>query len=167
VRLLVVDDDEAMRTLCVTLLKEVEGVGSVVAAADGAEAVQLGEALEFDLAVLDLNMPRLDGVETALRLTDLQPSLRIALQSADADALRQRAQGLDVAVFEKAELDRLVAWVGAEVERSGMPRSRARTGRRDLRCARCGYGIVSDDPPERCPMCGRSAIWASGWLSRR
>jgi rubrerythrin len=29
----------------------------------------------------------------------------------------------------------------------------------DLNCSRCGYGIVSREPPERCPMCGTGAVW--------
>lgn len=43
--------------------------------------------------------------------------------------------------------------------------SRSRRGRRpapvqrdDYRCTRCGYGIVADSRPERCPMCG-GASW--------
>jgi rubrerythrin len=29
----------------------------------------------------------------------------------------------------------------------------------DLNCSRCGYGIVSREPPERCPMCGTTSVW--------
>jgi endogenous inhibitor of DNA gyrase (YacG/DUF329 family) len=29
----------------------------------------------------------------------------------------------------------------------------------DLNCSRCGYGIVSREPPERCPMCGTTPVW--------
>jgi len=37
---------------------------------------------------------------------------------------------------------------------------RSLTSRRvELNCSRCGYGIVSRDPPERCPMCGTTPIW--------
>jgi rubrerythrin len=31
--------------------------------------------------------------------------------------------------------------------------------RLDLSCSRCGYGIVSREPPERCPMCGATPVW--------
>jgi rubrerythrin len=31
--------------------------------------------------------------------------------------------------------------------------------RLDLNCSRCGYGIVSREPPERCPMCGATPVW--------
>src|SRR5215212_2469019 len=125
-RLLVVDDDEPVRTLYVALLENVAGVGPVVAAGDGADAVQVAKKLALDVAVLDLNMPRLDGIEAALALAALQPSLSIALHSSDPDTLRQRARGLDFAVFDKVEFDRLVAWVEGEVERLRRPRPQLR-----------------------------------------
>jgi rubrerythrin len=31
--------------------------------------------------------------------------------------------------------------------------------RLDLNCSCCGYGIVSREPPERCPMCGATPVW--------
>jgi rubrerythrin len=31
--------------------------------------------------------------------------------------------------------------------------------RMELVCSLCGYGIVSREPPERCPMCGSDAAW--------
>jgi hypothetical protein len=31
--------------------------------------------------------------------------------------------------------------------------------RRDFSCCRCGYGIVSREPPERCPICDRETTW--------
>jgi len=43
------------------LLRATAGVASVVEAADGVEAVELAGARRLDIAVLDLNMPRLNG----------------------------------------------------------------------------------------------------------
>lgn len=33
--------------------------------------------------------------------------------------------------------------------------------RMELICSLCGYGIVSREPPGRCPMCGTDAAWAA------
>ena len=161
VRLLVADDDEPVRLLLVTLLKEVDGVGSIVAAADGAEAVQLAKTLALDIAVLDLDMPRLDGVAAALELAALQPTLAIALQTSDPDALRRRACGLDFPLFDKIDFDRVVAWVAGEI--AGLSRAATLLPRagRDLSCARCGYGVATDAPPQRCPMCGSVSEWTA------
>jgi CheY-like chemotaxis protein len=57
-RVLLVDDDRRVRATFATLLRPTAGVASVVEAADGAEAVELGGARHLDIAVLDMNMPR-------------------------------------------------------------------------------------------------------------
>jgi CheY-like chemotaxis protein len=117
VRVLVADDDESQRILYGSLVLGLPGVTSVVAAQDGVEAVRVAGALALHVAILDLNMPRLDGVEAALRLSATQPSLRIALHSSDPDELRQRAHGLGLPLFGKLELDRLAEWVEDEAMR--------------------------------------------------
>jgi CheY-like chemotaxis protein len=110
-RVLVADDDATVRSLYMNLLGDVTGVSSVVDASDGYEAVLIARRLHCDIAVLDFNMPRVDGVDAALVLRRDFPSLRVAVHSADPDALAQRAAGLGLAVFDKLELDRLLAWV--------------------------------------------------------
>jgi len=117
VRVLVADDDESQRILYGSLVLGLPGVTSVVAAQDGVEAVRVAGALALHVAILDLNMPRLDGVEAALRLSATQPSLRIALHSSDPDELRQRAHGLGLPLFGKLEVDRLAEWVEDEAMR--------------------------------------------------
>ena len=59
-KVLVADDDETIRTLVTTLFSR-RG-DKVQSAADGAEAVALLDAAKFDLLVLDLMMPRVDGL---------------------------------------------------------------------------------------------------------
>lgn len=117
VRVLVADDDESQRILYGSLVLGLPGVTSVVAAQDGVEAVRVAGTFALHVAILDLNMPRLDGVEAALRLSATQPSLRIALHSSDPDELRQRAHGLGLPLFGKLELDRLAEWVQDEAMR--------------------------------------------------
>jgi CheY-like chemotaxis protein len=171
VRLLVADDDEAVRAMFAMLLRAVTGVDSVVEAEDGMEALALARRGRLDVVVLDMNMPRLGGIEAARRLRALQPKLPIALQSSDPELLRQRAAGLELPLFDKTDVDRLLDWVEQQAEAStARDAARARpAGKRDLCCDLCGYGIVSRLPPSRCPMCGRDAVWAtpSSWDSRR
>jgi CheY-like chemotaxis protein len=165
-RLLVVDDDETLRKLYVALLKQIDGVDSVAAAADGVEAVELARTTELNIAVLDLNMPGLDGVEAATAMAALQPSLSIALQSSDLDELQYRADGLDFAVFDKLRFDDLASWVTREVARSRAQRP-TRMPTRDLSCVRCGYGVVTGSPPPRCPMCNGETDWVDAATGRR
>ena len=60
VRILVVDDDDAIRTL-VTRLFQRRGY-EVRSARDGAEAIELLDGGAWDLMILDLMMPRVDGI---------------------------------------------------------------------------------------------------------
>jgi CheY-like chemotaxis protein len=162
VRVLVADDDETMRSLYSTVLREVAGVSSLVDASDGLEAVRIARSSRCQIAVLDFNMPRLDGVEAALRLRRERPSTRVVVHSADPGGLEKRAAGLGLAVFDKLDFERLVAWVErqAGVWRGlGSATVAAFAPRQDFSCSSCGYGVVSREPPERCPMCHRETTW--------
>jgi DNA-binding NarL/FixJ family response regulator len=111
VRVLVADDDDTIRSLYAALLHEVTGVSSVIEASDGADAVLLAARLRCQIAVLDFNMPRLDGVEAALVLRRQIRSLCVAVQSTDPDSLKERAAGLELPLFDKLNFDHLLAWV--------------------------------------------------------
>ena len=164
VRVLVADDDKGVRAHFVSLLGDANGIASTLEAEDGAEAVQVGLQLRPEIAVLDLNMPRLSGVEVAQTLRALEPSMRIALRSSDPDDLRARAGGLGLPLFDKLECERLVHWVETQARSCGPCAEEPVAGSRRssggvISPAICGYGIVSRKPPERCPMCHVDAAW--------
>ena len=70
-RILVVDDEPAIRKL---LRANLEKSGfDALAAGDGAEALKLVERESPDLMVLDIIMPRMDGIETCRRLREWSP----------------------------------------------------------------------------------------------
>jgi two-component system chemotaxis response regulator CheB len=72
-RALVVDDSSLNRRTIAAMLAEIEGVGKVDLAGDGAEALRLVEAEPPDFITLDLEMPRLDGFEFLHLLMDRHP----------------------------------------------------------------------------------------------
>lgn len=114
IRLLIADDDALMRSLLVASAHDtVEGV-EVLEAADGAEAVQLGLQQRPQIALLDVHMPRLGGIEAAVTLRDLLPGLRIALQTSDPAAYRDRARAGRLQLFDKLELDATLAWLARQ-----------------------------------------------------
>jgi len=81
---LVVDDDELLRIALQAVLEELGH--SVTLAASGEEALgRLEAGLQPDIAILDLNMPGLGGVETLPRLRALRPDLPILLATGRAD----------------------------------------------------------------------------------
>lgn len=116
---LVAEDDDAMRFLLVTALGALPGVASVVETADGAAAVDAARTRRLDVAVLDLQMPRLDGVEAAGRLLELQPWLQVALGSSDRRRLDECGRGLGLPLFDKLRIGELFDWVERQASAIG------------------------------------------------
>lgn len=75
IRVLLVDDEE---TLIEYLSKRLLREGfTVKAASSGEAALKIASSEDFDVAVVDLRMPGLDGLETQKKLKELQPNLQI------------------------------------------------------------------------------------------
>jgi len=77
VRVLVADDHTIVRQGLVSLLNESGECEVVAEAADGLEAVEKAHATRPEVAVLDLSMPRLSGLEAVRRLREELPATRI------------------------------------------------------------------------------------------
>ncbi|MFJ4666539.1 response regulator [Kitasatospora purpeofusca] len=76
VRVLLADDEHLIRGALAALLSLEEDIAVVAQAASGPEALAMAEAHRPDIAVLDLQMPGLDGIEVATRLRALLPDCR-------------------------------------------------------------------------------------------
>ena len=85
VRVLVVDDYEPFRRFVCTTLERKPEFRLIGIALDGLEAVQKAEELQPDLILLDIGLPRLKGLEAALRITRLVPSATILFISQNKD----------------------------------------------------------------------------------
>lgn len=83
VRVLVVDDFEPFRRMTAALLGKLVGVQIVGEALDGEEAVQKARQLKPDLVVLDIGLPKLNGIETARRVRSASPTSRILFFTAN------------------------------------------------------------------------------------
>ena len=99
IRVLIADDQRVVReglALVLGLLPEVEVVGS---ASDGDEAITLAADLLPDVVLMDLRMPRCDGVEATRLLRDRVPQTKVVVLTTYADdrsvidALRAGARG--------------------------------------------------------------------------
>jgi CheY-like chemotaxis protein len=113
IRILIADDEASFRSLLATQLRDSFADVEVLEASDGAEAVQLGLQQDPRIALLDVSMPRLGGVEAALALRSLRPAMEIALQSGDAEAHRERATDLGLPLFDKRDPEQPLAWIEA------------------------------------------------------
>jgi DNA-binding response OmpR family regulator len=108
VRILVVEDDEEIAQVLQRSLR-LEGY-EVKLAGDGVQGLEEAHAFLPDLIVLDLGLPRLDGVDVAKRLREGGDEVPILILTA-RDALESRVEGLDVGAddylvkpFERQEL---------------------------------------------------------------
>jgi DNA-binding NarL/FixJ family response regulator len=80
-RVLLADDHAIVRQGLRLLLDEEPDLEVVAEASDGAEAVQLALQDDVDLAILDITMPRLTGIQVARQLTAQRPDLRVLMLS--------------------------------------------------------------------------------------
>jgi DNA-binding NarL/FixJ family response regulator len=76
-RVLLADDHALVRRGVRLILDSEPGLCVVAEAADGAEAIEMARACTPDLAILDIAMPRMTGLQAARELSRLQPDLRI------------------------------------------------------------------------------------------
>jgi DNA-binding NarL/FixJ family response regulator len=80
-RILLADDHALVRHGLRLILDREPDLEVVAEAGDGAEAVQVALSAEIDLAVLDVTMPRLTGIQAARELAQQRPDLRTLILS--------------------------------------------------------------------------------------
>jgi CheY-like chemotaxis protein len=79
IRVLVVDDFEPFRRLIIGILKNRSELQIVSEASDGADAVEKARQLQPDLVLLDIGLPKLNGIEASRRIKEISPLSRILL----------------------------------------------------------------------------------------
>jgi two-component system response regulator NreC len=84
-RVLLADDHGIVRRGMRALLETEAGVSVIGEAADGLDALRMCEELRPDLLILDIGMPRLNGIDVAARAQKLQPPPRVIMLSMHAD----------------------------------------------------------------------------------
>ena len=95
-RILIAEDETIIR-LDLRALLEKAGLDVCAEARDGEEAVELARTERPDLAIMDVKMPRLDGIEAARRILDERPIPIVMLTAYGQDELVSRA--IEAGVF--------------------------------------------------------------------
>jgi DNA-binding NarL/FixJ family response regulator len=99
IRVILADDHHLVRKGIRALLEKSKDMQIVGEAQDGLEAVELAERLAPDVLVMDIAMPRLNGIQAAERIRASQPATRVVILSMHSDrtlvkqALRNGALG--------------------------------------------------------------------------
>jgi DNA-binding NarL/FixJ family response regulator len=98
-RVLLADDHEVVRSGLRAVLDREADIEVVAEAADGSQAVEMALANDVDLAILDVSMPRLTGLQATLELRRRAPKVRVLILSVHEseqyffEALRAGASG--------------------------------------------------------------------------
>jgi DNA-binding NtrC family response regulator len=104
-RILVVDDEEALRSVLSTEL--VNSGYEVSTAADGDEAISSVQNKKFDLVLLDIKMPRVDGFEVLKFIKKSYPSTKVIMLTGFADlknAIESKKHGAEDFVSKPYDL---------------------------------------------------------------
>lgn len=121
---LTVEDEPAMAELLRSALSEEGHI--VTLAGDGQHALQLARASRFDLIVLDLMLPRVDGFEVARQLRQARirtPVLVLTARDSPADLVRALDGGADDYLTKPFSLDVFLARVRAVSRRGEIPQA--------------------------------------------
>lgn len=148
-RILVAEDNQVNQLLAsVTLEKEGHRVD---VANNGIEAVEAARRAPYDLILMDVKLPEMDGVTAARKIRELgggKEQIPIVALTADAmkgDRERLLAAGMDDYVSKPLERDKLMAIVNAYGQRADCgPRKNGRAGN-----GRAGNGHAYSAPPDR------------------
>jgi DNA-binding NarL/FixJ family response regulator len=114
IRVLIADDQAAVREGLALLLETMSEVTVVGQAGDGLEAAALAGELKPDVVLMDLNMPRSDGIEATARILEADPGIRVVVLTTYEDdtsivgALRAGALGYLTKAATRADIERAV-----------------------------------------------------------
>lgn len=96
---ILIADDESLRVMSLKGQLETIGHKVVAEASNGKEAVHLAQELKPDLAILDIKMPELDGIEAAKQIMAERPIPIILLTAYSEQELAQRAAEANVSAY--------------------------------------------------------------------
>jgi AmiR/NasT family two-component response regulator len=96
---ILIADDESLRVM--SLKGQLESIGHkvIAEAANGKEAMNLARELKPDLAILDIKMPEIDGIEAAKGITQERPIPIILLTAFSEKELAERAAEANVSAY--------------------------------------------------------------------
>ena len=116
IRLVLADDHAVVRSGLTQLMSSLDDVELVGAAADGEEAVDLCGEVSPDVVLMDLEMPRLDGIEATRRIKAAHPQVAVVVLTSFSDReriLRALDAGAVGYLLKDAEPDELARAVRA------------------------------------------------------
>jgi len=114
IRVLLVDDHAMVRQGLRSILDGYSNLHIIAEAGDGEEAITLARLLKPDVIVMDVNMPRLDGIEATKRIREESPETLIVGLSVNEHVVKSmKAAGAAAFLTKESAADHLYAAIGA------------------------------------------------------
>jgi DNA-binding NarL/FixJ family response regulator len=116
IRILVVDDHHVVRQGLVALLNIMPEIEVVGEAGDGLEAIQLHQSLHPDITLMDLQLPKLGGVDAILRIRAEDPAARFIVLTTfdgDEDIFRSLQAGAKAYLLKGMTIEELTSTIQA------------------------------------------------------
>lgn len=109
-KILIVDDHEAIRAVIDSILTHAGF--DCMTSATGETALQMARRFKFDLAILDVNMPEMSGLEVLAKIRRFVPAVIMVTANSSIDTVREAvALGCDGYVAKPIEVDALLTRV--------------------------------------------------------
>ncbi|MFS0783218.1 response regulator transcription factor [Bacillus sp. 1P06AnD] len=116
-KILIVDDDKEIRNLIAVYLEN-EGM-QTQKAEDAIEAMRMLEKDQFDLVILDIMMPKMDGIQACMKIREERsmPIIMLSAKSEDMDKIQGLASGADDYLSKPFNPLELIARVKSQLRR--------------------------------------------------
>ncbi|HAT65429.1 MAG TPA: response regulator, partial [Flavobacteriaceae bacterium] len=119
-RILIIEDEAAIRRVLVKILSEESNSYEVVEAEDGLAGIELIKKEDFDLILCDIKMPKMDGVEVLEAVKKIKPEIPIVMISGHGDldtAVNTMRLGAFDYISKPPDLNRLLNTVRIALDR--------------------------------------------------
>lgn len=119
VRILIVEDDPMMQLGLTQALEDYPRFSIVGQASDGYAGVEMALALKPDVIIMDIGLPRLDGIAATQQIRAKLPNVRVVMltsHTAETEIIASLSSGADAYCVKGAKIERLVAAIGAAQE---------------------------------------------------
>lgn len=109
--LLIVEDHELTRFGLKTAFEDVDYIGTIYEASTGESAIDIFKNNKIDLVIMDLGLPKMDGIETTQKIHSLNPDVKIIILTSHNDekeVLNSLKAGANAYCSKEINLQRLV-----------------------------------------------------------
>ncbi|QWR77546.1 response regulator transcription factor [Candidatus Magnetomonas plexicatena] len=113
--ILIVDDSSLARMMVKNIISQTFSDWAIVEAATGQDGLSHVKDRSVSLALIDFNMPGMNGIDLAAKLMELVPNISIHLVTANIqETMRQRAEAMGIGFIKKpVSKDDIVRVIGA------------------------------------------------------